>query len=170
MRAFLLFFVLTLGILEPFEGLAVTVDIWQTGMTRQQVWDLARQKDIAIAPEGRLHAAKGFQERFLDSDARVFYCKGRYFNEEGAIYLYFVGPLDDNPVVGAIEVRYAKGENSALSKRIVRSLTYQYGRAEVTVSPWRQVQWHTDALSIRFEVRKDRSRLVYTDLTIQPEN
>ncbi|RMF46770.1 MAG: hypothetical protein D6751_04225 [Deltaproteobacteria bacterium] len=171
MRAVWLFLFLMTGILPATGVLAVTVDIWQTGMTRQQVWDLARQKDVAIAPVGRLHAARSFQERFLDPDARVFYCTGRYLNHDGTIYLRLVDAPSGDPVVRSIEVRFPQGFNSAVSERIVRTLTQEYGRARTTISSWQRLaEWRTDALDIRLEVRKDRSRLVYTDLTIQPEN
>ncbi|RME35382.1 MAG: hypothetical protein D6794_09615 [Deltaproteobacteria bacterium] len=170
MRLVLMFFLLITGLLPAAEGRAVTVGIWQTGMTRQQVWDLAREKNIAIAPEGRLHAASGFQERFLDPQARTWYCRGRYVDHDATFYLHLADVPGGEPVVRAIEVRYAQGFNSAVTERIVRTLTQKYGRAETRVSSWQSLaRWQADNLLIELEVRKNRTRLTFTDLTLQQE-
>ncbi|TYO99651.1 hypothetical protein EDC39_102176 [Geothermobacter ehrlichii] len=166
---------LTLGlllsalILTAGPAAAVTVDIWQTGMTRQQVWDLARDRDIPLAPEGWLHRSTHFKPRYLVEDARTFYCRGRYFDQPATFYLRLTdGNADGDIRLYEIEVRYRAGANSPLVERIVRRLTVEMGRGETHVTSWRkEIVWHRQNLNVRLIHRGDRLRLIYTDLQWQ---
>jgi len=174
MRWKLLFVLVSVGplLLSAVTSVAaVTVDIWQTGMTRQQVWDLARERDIALAPEGWLHASTHFQARYLVEDARTFYCRGRYFDHPATFYLRLTAGADGEPRLYEIEVRFRPAANSPLAERIVRRLTADMGRGEVRVSSWQnEVLWRRKGLNIRLIRRDGRLQLIFTDLRWQQQS
>lgn len=59
-------FTMLLFLLLPCTSLAAQFDVWDTGITLEQVVEVARQNNIPLRRSGIIAADKGFNKRFID--------------------------------------------------------------------------------------------------------
>jgi hypothetical protein len=112
----------------PTISLAATFDIWETGMSINEVVSLAREHDIPIAREGVIHGRSKFDAKLIDDN---------FFKASVPEYRTKIGEygskvclkLTDQPKqVYEIEVRiYGIRNREEFLKEMIGILTHKYG-------------------------------------------
>ncbi len=170
MKSWVLIFLLAGLITFPGVSLGITFDIWETGMSINEVVGLARQHDIPIARDGVIHAYKKFDGKLIDDNfykASTLYYRTNLSGRDSIVYLRLT---DDSKFVREIEVRLFGINNRELfTEEMIKILSQKYGSyKEVTETVFRFYQWRPDKHSqVRMRVFGPEASIIYTDLRIK---
>jgi len=166
------FFVIpfVISIIFPATSLAIKFDIWETGMSINEVVILARQHDIPIASDGMLHGSKKFDPALLDKEfykASALYYKSSISGRDSTVYLRLTG---DSKFVREIEVRlFGIKDRELFVKEMVGILSKKYGRyKELRETVFRVYEWRPDKSSrILMRAWSAEASITYIDLKIR---
>jgi hypothetical protein len=170
MKNFLGIFFFVLLIVSPTFSFGITFDIWETGMSINEVVGLARQHDIPIARESVYHASKGFDPKLIDDKfykASVLYYRTTISGRSSIVYLRLT---DDPKFIAEIDVRLLGiTDRELFIKEMLGILMQKYGRYKERKEPVFQVyEWRPDQFSqIWMKVFGPEASIIYTDLRIK---
>jgi hypothetical protein len=170
MKGCFLIFSFSLLVLFPSASLAIRFDIWETGMSINEVVSLARQHDIPIASDGILHGSKKFEPRLLNKEfykASALYYKTSISGRDSTVYLRLTG---DSKFVREIEVRlFGIKDRELFVKEMAGILSKKYGRyKETRETVFRVYEWRPDKSSrIQMRAWGAEASITYTDLKIK---
>jgi hypothetical protein len=156
-------------VLFPSDSLAIRFDIWETGMSINEVVSLARQHDIPIASDAIVHGSKKFEPGLLNKEfykASALYYKTTISGRDSTVYLRLTG---DSKFVREIEVRiFGIKDRELFVKEMVGILTKKYGRSkELREALFRVYEWRPDKSSrIQMRAWSAEASITYTDLKI----
>ena len=115
-------------ILFPGISHEISMDIWETGMTINEVVSVAREHDIPIARSGIITMKKGFDERTVNAD---------FYKSSSAEYRTTIGEnqasiclrfMDEPKLVYEIETKiYILKEKEAYTKELMDIMKGKYG-------------------------------------------
>jgi hypothetical protein len=157
-------------VLFPSDSSAIKFDIWETGMSINEVVSLARQHDIPIAGDGIVHGYKKFNSKLVDEKfykASALYYRTIISGRNSTVYLRLTG---DSKFVREIEVRlFAIKDRELFTKEMVGILSKKYGRSkELRETVFRAYEWRPDKSSrILMRGWSAEASITYTDLKIK---
>jgi hypothetical protein len=157
-------------VLFPSDSLAIRFDIWETGMSINEVVNLARQHDIPIASDAIVHGSKKFEPGLLNKEfykASALYYKTNISGRDSTVYLRLTG---DSKFVREIEVRlFGISDRELFTKEMVGILSKKYGRyKELRETVFRVYEWRPDKSSrILMRAWSAEASITYTDLKIK---
>jgi hypothetical protein len=129
MKGWVLIFSFSFLILFASDSLAIKFDIWETGMSINEVVSLARQHDIPIASDGIVHGRKKFDPALLNKEfykGSSLYYKTNILGRDSTVYLRLTG---DSEFVREIEVRlFGISDRELFTKEMLGILSKKYGR------------------------------------------
>jgi hypothetical protein len=165
-------FVITIliPIISPATSLAIKFDIWETGMSINEVVSLAKQHDIPIASDAIVHGSKKFEPRLLNKEfhkASALYYKTSISGRDSTVYLRLTG---DSKFVREIEVRlFGIKDRELFAKEMIGILSKKYGRyKETRETVFRVYEWRPDKSSrIQMRAWSAEASVTYTDLKIK---
>lgn len=166
-----LFILLIFSLLIHLPAYAITFDIWQTGMVRQEVFAAAQSRDLPLARDGMFHSNKKYNPKLLAGDATRYYYFTSLFDHSAKVMLH-LSPAKGNygQFLYEVEVLFTDpGKTRDLFPYVTRMLTDKYGSPrQVNNIIQQQLVWHPKKDG---EIRLIRSgvslQLKYTDLKIQ---
>ena len=170
MKGWVLIFSFSSLVLFPSDSLAIRFDIWETGMSINEVVNLARQHDIPIASDAIVHGSKKFEPGLLNKEfykASALYYKTNISGRDSTIYLRLTG---DSKFVREIEVRlFGISDRELFTKEMVGILSKKYGRyKELRETVFRVYEWRPDKSSrILMRAWSAEASITYTDLKIK---
>jgi hypothetical protein len=170
MRSWILMFSVVTSITLPAVSFAITFDIWETGMSINEVVGLARQHDIPIARDGLIHVYNKFNPKLIDDNfykASTLYYRTNLSGRNCVVYLRLT---DDPKFVREIEVRLFGITNRELfTEEMLGILSQKYGPyKEVAETVFRFYQWMPEKYSqVRMRVFGPEASIIYTDLRIK---
>ncbi len=156
----------------PGVCFGLTFDIWETGMSINEVVSLARQHDIPIAREGLIHEYKKFDRKLIDGNfynASTLYYRTSLFGRDSVVYLRLT---DDSKFVREIEVRLSViTDRELFAEEMLRILNQKYGLCKEVKEPVvRYYRWRPDRDSqVRMRLFGPEASIIYTDLRIQAD-
>jgi len=120
---------------------AVTFDIWHTGMTRQDILQLAQNRNIPLAKGGMFNLSKRYDPKLLVGDATSYHYQTTLFNHSAKVQLRL------SPAKGGygqflyeIDVIFTdSSKNKDLRPYVTRMLREKYGSPQVAPDLVRQV-------------------------------
>jgi hypothetical protein len=157
-------------VLFPSDSLVIRFDIWETGMSINEVVNLARQHDIPIASDAIVHGSKKFEPGLLNKEfykASALYYKTNISGRDSTVYLRLTG---DSKFVREIEVRlFGISDRELFTKEMVGILSKKYGRyKELRETVFRVYEWRPDKSSrILMRAWSAEASITYTDLKIK---
>ncbi len=157
-------------VIFPTASSAIKFDIWETGMSINEVVSLARQHDIPIAGDGIVHGYKKFNPKLINEKfykASALYYRTIISGRNSTVYLRLTG---DSKFVREIEVRLFAIKNRELfTKEMVGILSKKYGRSkELRETVFRVYEWRPDKSSrILMRAWSAEASIAYTDLKIK---
>jgi hypothetical protein len=170
MKGWVLIFSFSSLVLFPSDSLAIRFDIWETGMSINEVVNLARQHDIPIASDAIVHGSKKFDPGLLNKEfyeASALYYKTNISGRDSTVYLRLTG---DSKFVREIEVRlFGISDRELFTKEMVGILSKKYGRyKELRETVFRVYEWRPDKSSrILMRAWSAEASITYTDLKIK---
>jgi hypothetical protein len=165
----LAFFLVTL-ITFPGVSFGITFDIWETGMSINEVVGLARQHDIPIARDGLIHGYKKFDAKLIDDNfykASTLYYRTNLSGRDSIVYLRLT---DDPKFVREIEVKLFSITNRELfTEEMLGILSKKYGPyKEVKEMLFKGYEWRPDKYSqVLMRLFTYEASIRYTDLRIK---
>ncbi len=156
----------------PGVCFGLSFDIWETGMSINEVVSLARQHNIPIARDGLTHDYKKFDRKLIDGNfykASTLYYRTTLFGRDSVVYLRLT---DDSKFVREIEVRLSViTDRESFTEEMVRILDQKYGpHKEVKEPVVRFYRWRPDRDSqVRRRLFGPEASIIYTDLRIQSD-
>jgi hypothetical protein len=170
MKGWVLIFSFSSLVLFPSDSLAIRFDIWETGMSINEVVNLARQHDIPIASDAIVHGSKKFEPGLLNKEfykASALYYKTNISGRDSTVYLRLTG---DSKFVREIEVRlFGISDRELFTKEMIGILSKKYGRyKELRETVFRVYEWRPDQSSrILMRAWSAEASITYTDLKIK---
>jgi hypothetical protein len=170
MKGWVLIFSFSFLILFASDSLAIKFDIWETGMSINEVVSLARQRDIPIASDGIVHGRKKFDPALLNKEfykGSSLYYKTNILGRDSTVYLRLTG---DSEFVREIEVRlFGISDRELFTKEMLGILSKKYGRyKELRETVFRIYEWRPDKSSrILMRAWGAEASITYTDLKIK---
>jgi hypothetical protein len=129
MNKFLGIFSFVVLIAPPTLSFGITFDIWETGMSVNEVVALARQHDIPIARENIYHVSKRFDPKLIDDNfykASVLYYRTTISGRNSIVYLRLT---DDPKFIAEIDVKlFGITDGELFTKEMLGILNQKYGR------------------------------------------
>jgi hypothetical protein len=165
-----LVFLLGALLMFPAVSFGITFDIWETGMSINEVVGLARKHDIPIARENIYHGSKKFDPKLIDDNfykATVLYYRTTISGRNSIVYLRLT---DDPKFIAEIDVKLLGiTDRELFTKEMLEILSRKYGSyKEVTETVFRFYQWRPDKYSqVRMRVFGPEASIIYTDLRIK---
>ncbi len=156
----------------PGVCFGLTFDIWETGMSINEVVSLARQHDIPIARDGLIHEYKKFDRKLIDGNfynASTLYYRTNLFGRDSVVYLRLT---DDSKFVREIEVRLSViTDRELFTEEMLRILNQKYGPYKEVKEPVvRYYRWRPDRdFQVRMRLFGPEASIIYTDLRIQSD-
>ncbi len=170
MKSLVLVFSLSALILFPTVSFGITFDIWETGMSINEVVGLARKHDIPIARDGIIHGSKKFEPRLIDDNfykASTLNYRTNLSDRSSTVYLKLT---DDSKFVREIEVRlFGISDRKLFTKEMLGILSKKYGSyRELKEMPFRTYEWRPDQYSqVLMRVAGAEASIIYTALRIK---
>jgi len=165
----LIFSAVALGTI-PSVSFAITFDIWETGMSINEVVGLAREHDIPIMREGIIAIRNKFDPKLIDDNfykASTLYYRTNLSGRDSIVYL----KLTDNPkFVHEIEVRlFGITDRELFAKEMLGILSKKYGSyKEVRETVFKGYKWSPDKYSqVLMRVTGAEASITYIDLRIK---
>jgi hypothetical protein len=128
MRKLVFISLLITVIIFPTAFSAIKFDIWETGMSINEVVSLAFKHDIPIARDGIIHGSKKFDPKLIDDNfykASALYYRTNISGRNSIVYLRLTG---DSKFVREIEVRlFGISDRELFTKEMVDILSKKYG-------------------------------------------
>jgi hypothetical protein len=165
----LIFSAVALGII-PSVSFAITFDIWETGMSINEVVGLAKEHDIPIMREGIIAIRNKFDPKLIDDNfykASTLYYRTDISGRNSIVYLRLT---DDPKFISEIEVRLFGITNRDLfTKEMLGILNPKYGSyKEIIETVFRVYEWRPEKYSqVRMRVFGSEASIIYTDLRIK---
>jgi hypothetical protein len=159
-----------ISIIFPATSSAIRFDIWETGMSINEVVSLARQHDIPIASDAIVHGSKKFDPGLINKEfykASALYYKTNISGRDSTVYLRLTG---DSKFVREIEVRlFGIKDRELFVKEMVGILSKKYGRyKELRETVFRAYEWRPDKSSrILMRAWSAEASITYSDLRIR---
>ncbi len=156
----------------PGVCFGLTFDIWETGMSINEVVSLAGQHDIPIARDGLIHEYKKFDRKLIDGNfynASTLYYRTNLFGRDSVVYLRLT---DDSKFVREIEVRLSViTDREVFAEEMLRILNQKYGPYKEVKEPVvRYYRWRPDRdFQVRMRLFGPEASIIYTDLRIQSD-
>jgi hypothetical protein len=154
----------------PTTSSAIKFDIWETGMSINEVVNLAFKHDIPIAREGIIHGRKKFDPKLIEDNfykASSLYYNTNISGHQTVVYLRLT---NDSKFVREIEVRLFGIKNREdFRQEMIKILSQKYGQhQEVQGFGFKAHQWKPDPTS-QVLMRDSAAEIVilYTDLKIK---
>ena len=154
----------------PTTSLAIKFDIWETGMSINEVVSLAFKNDIPIAREGIIHGRKKFDPKLIDDQfymASSLYYGTNISGNQSTVYLRLT---NDSKFVREIEVRlFGVRNREDFKQEMIKVLSQKYGpHQEVREFAFKAHRWKPDPTS-QVLMRDSGAEVVilYTDLKIK---
>jgi hypothetical protein len=169
MKSWVLIIFAATTITLPGVSFGITFDIWETGMSINEVVSLARQNDIPIARNGLIHGYKKFDPKLIDDNfykASTLYYRTNLSGRNSIVYLRLT---DDPKFVREIEVRlFGITDKKLFTEEMLGTLSQKYGPyKEVMETVFRFYQWRPDRNSqVRMRVSGAEASITYSDLRI----
>lgn len=156
--------------LSPATSWAIKFDIWETGMSINEVVSLARQRDIAIARDDIIHGSKKFDPKLIDD--KFYKASSLYYGTviSGRNSLVYLRLTDDSKFVSEIEVKvFGISDREIFTKEMLKLLSEKYGpfkeRKDLKFRPY---EWRPDTFSqVLMRVFSQEATITYTDLRIK---
>lgn len=170
MKSWVLIFLVATSITFSGVSFGITFDIWETGMSINEVVGLARKHDIPIARENIHHGSKKFDPKLIDEKfykASTLYYRTDISGRSAIVYLRFT---DDPKFIAEIDVKlFGITDRELFTKEMLQILSQKYGSyKEVTETVFRFYQWRPDKYSqVRMRVFGPEASIIYTDLRIK---
>ena len=170
MKNFLVIFSFVVLIVTPALSFGIAFDIWETGMSINEVVGLARKHDIPIARENIYHGSKKFDPKLIDDNfykASVLYYRTTISGRDSIVYLRLT---DDPKFIAEIDVKLLGiTDRELFTKEMLGIMNQKYGSyKEVTETVFRFYQWTPDKYSqVRMRVFGPEASIIYTDLRIK---
>ena len=170
MKNFLGVFSFVVLIVSPTLSFGIAFDIWETGMSINEVVGLARKHDIPIARDGIIHGSKKFDPRLIDDSfykASSLYYRATISGRNSIVYLRLT---DDPKFIVEIDVKLLGiTDRELFTKEMLAILKQKYGRYKERKEPIFQVyEWRPDQFSqILMKIFGPEASIIYTDLRIK---
>ena len=170
MKSFLGIFSFAVLIMSPALSFGITFDIWETGMSINEVVGVAGQHDIPIARENIYHASKRFDPKLIDDNfykASSLYYRTTISGRNSIVYLRLT---DDPKFIAEIDVKlFGITDRELFTKEMVGILNQKYGPYKERKEPVFQVyEWRPDQFSqILMKIFGPEASIIYTDLRIK---
>jgi hypothetical protein len=170
MKSWVLIFSLATLITFPGVSFGITFDIWETGMSINEVVGLARKHDIPIMRDGIIAIREKFDPKLIDEKfykASMIYYRTIISGQNSIVYLKLT---NDPKFVYEIEVKWFGIKDKELfTEEMLGILSQKYGpyneRKELIFQPY---EWRPDQYSqVLMRVWGAESFITYTDLRIK---
>lgn len=150
---------------------AISFDIWHTGMSRQEILNVAMHKNLPLAKGGLIHSSKEFNPRLVSGNVANYYYRTVLFENLSEIIL-LISPEKSNyqQTLYEIEVRFIENEkNKGLFPYVLKVLEERYGQPKIENKIFLKNRiWRPDADSEVRLISNDLTiRIKYTDLKIK---
>lgn len=129
MRFFIMVFALVFSV--PQSAQAISFDIWQTGLSRQEIISLAQRHNLPLARDGLIHSKKTYTSSLLSGEATRYYYQITLLDQPARVRLY-LSPSKSGygQFLYEIEVTFtAIAKNRDLLPYVQRMLEDKYGSA-----------------------------------------
>jgi len=161
---------LLLSAVFPIVSFAITFDIWETGISINEVVGLAREHDIPIARDGIIHGSKKFEPKLIDENfykASALYYRTNISGRSSIVYLKLT---DDLKFVREIEVKlFGINDKKLFTTEMLRILSQKYGTYK-KLRDWvfQTYEWRPDQYSqVLLRMGGAEASIIYTDLRIK---
>jgi hypothetical protein len=154
----------------PGVSSAMQFDIWETGMSIQEVVGLARKHDLPIAREGLIPGSKRFDPKLINEEfykASAVHYRTTISGRSSIVYLRMT---EDSKFVREIEVKlFGIANRESFTEEILGILDRKYGRHEEgKESLFTFYQWKPDQHSqVRMRIWATEASIIYRDLRIK---
>lgn len=164
-------FVLFLFLVWISPAFAISFDIWETGMARQEIFSLAQQHDLPLAKNSLHHINKKYNPKLLVGEATSYYYSTTLLNHHARIGLHLSpAKAGYGQFLYQIEVTFTDiRKNRDLAPYVLDMLREKYGRpSRDTNIIQRFYIWHPEPNSeVRLIAGSTTLQIKYTDLKIQ---
>jgi hypothetical protein len=149
---------------------AIKFDIWETGMSINEVVSLANKHDIPIARENMYHGYKKFSPKLIDDNfykASSLYYRTNVSGHQSIVYLRLT---NDSKFIREIEVRLFGIKNREdFRQEMIKILSQKYGQHQVVQGfGFKAHQWKPDPTSqVLMRDSAAEVGIIYTDLKIK---
>jgi hypothetical protein len=166
-----LFLLLFFVVIWAPPAFAISFDIWETGMARQEIFSLAQQHDLPLGKSGLAHINKGFNPKLLVGDATSYYYPTTLLDHHARIGLH-LSPVKAGygQFLYEIEVLFTDiRQNKDLGPYVLDMLGEKYGRpSRATNIVQQHYVWHPEPNSeVRLITSGHTLQIKYTDLKVQ---
>jgi hypothetical protein len=151
--------------------MAIQYDVWQTGMSRQEMVTTAEKQNLPVAKDGTRHISKTFNQAMIEGEATRFYYVTTLYQSPATVYLSFTPSifgeaqkLYDIEVVFTDKARYIE-----LHPYLALLMMEPYGKGQNYENYWEhQLVWHPGVnAEVRLVRNPDQVKLKYTDFEIR---
>lgn len=166
-----LFPLLLLLSLLATPAFAIQYDVWETGMSREEMVSIAEEQNLPVARDGYRHTAKTFNPAMVEGDVTRFYYDTTLYQCPATVYLSFTPSLlGEAQRLYDIEVVFAdKKKNVQLHPHLALLLMEPYGEGMDYENYWeKQLVWHPGVnAEVRLVRNPNQMKLKYTDFEIK---
>lgn len=163
---------LLLNLLPVSNVLAIQFEIWQTGISRQEMMVIAQENDLPLAKDGYLHAGESFDPRLVEGSDDRYYYLTTLLEQPAKVRLFLTSPRP------GVEQRLYEIETSwndpakhrPLLHALVSRMDSQYGRGRTAKNSFQKsLTWNPEpGQEILLLLTPTMLQVTYTDLKIRP--
>ena len=170
MKKSVLIFSLAALIMFPTVSFGITFDIWETGISINEVVSLAREHDIPIMREGIIAIRNKFDPKLIDDNfykASAIYYRTNISGRSSIVHLRLT---DDPKFVCEIEVKlFGISDRELFTKEMLEILNQKYGPyKKLKEVVFRVYEWRPDQFSqVLMRVFSSEASITYIDLRIK---
>lgn len=158
-------------LLSVWPAWAVKFDIWETGISRQTVVEIAQEHDLPLAKDGYLHTSTNFNPEFLEGDSTQLYYQATVYDQPAKVQLSLSPPRQDSESkLYQIEISFTDPATHRVTLHtLVRELDGKYGRGQTEKNSFQKsLTWRPDGYTeIRLVSTSKTLQVTYTDLKIR---
>jgi len=164
-------FLIGMLLLFPWSCWAISFDIWETGISRQEMTEKAQQQNIPLAKDGLHHSNKTFNQKLLVGEANSFYYFTTLLDHTAKVHLT-LSPKKANygQFLYEIDVLFSDPrKNRDLRPYLLKLLEGKYGPGKIQPDFVRKIWfWHPEMDGeVKLIATSASLQLKYTDIKIK---
>jgi hypothetical protein len=158
-------------LLSALPAWAISFDIWETGISRQEMTSVAKEHDLPLARDGFFHRDKSFNPRLLAGEATCFYYNTTLLDHAARVRLH-LSPQKGKygQFLYEIEIMFSDvRKNRDLRPYLLKLLDDKYGPGSVKPDMIREIRvWHPEKDGeVQLTATPASLQLTYTDTRIK---